>query len=29
MVFDGRQLTFAWTDFGDIQRVKTAVVALY
>ena len=29
MVFDGRQLTFGWTDFGDIQRVKTAVVALY
>ena len=29
MVYDGRQLTFAWTDFGDVQRVKTAVVGLY
>ena len=29
MVYDGRQLTFAWTDFGDVQRVRTAVVGLY
>ena len=29
MVYDGRQLTFAWTGFGDVQRVKTAVVGLY
>ena len=29
MVFDGRQLTFAWTDFGEVQRVRTAVVGLY
>ena len=28
MVYDGRQLTFAWTDFGDVQRVRTAVVGL-
>ena len=29
MVFDGTRLVFAWTDFGDAQRVKTAVVDLY
>ena len=29
MVYDGRRLTFAWTDFGDVQRVRTAVVGLY
>lgn len=29
MVFDGTRLVFAWTDFGDVQRVKTAVVDLY
>ena len=29
MVFDGRQLTFAWTDFGEVQRLKTAAVELY
>ena len=28
MVYDGRQLAFAWTDFGDVQRVRTAVVGL-
>lgn len=28
MVYDGRRLVFAWTDFGDVQRVKTAVVNL-
>ena len=28
MVYDGRKLTFAWTDFGDVQRVRTAVVDL-
>ena len=28
MVYDGRQLTFAWTDFGGVQQVRTAVVGL-
>ena len=29
MVFDGTRLVFAWTDFGETQRVKTAVVDIY
>ena len=29
MVFDGHRLTFAWTDFGEIQRVRSAVVEVY
>ena len=26
MVYDGTRLIFAWTDFGDVERVRTAVV---
>ena len=29
MVFDGTRLVFAWTDFGEVQRVKSAVVGVY
>ncbi len=29
MVFDGTHLVFAWTDFGEEQRVKSAVVGVY
>lgn len=29
MVFDGTRLVFAWTDFGETQRVRSAVVELY
>ena len=28
MVYDGARLIFAWTDFGDVERVRTAVVEL-
>lgn len=28
MVYDGRRLVFAWTDFADGQRVRTAAVEL-
>ncbi len=28
MVHDGRRLVFAWTDFGDVQRIRTAAVDL-
>lgn len=28
MVFDGTQLVFAWTDFGEVQRIRTAVVEI-
>ncbi len=28
MVYDGARLIFAWTDFGDVERVRTAVVDL-
>lgn len=28
MVYDGERLIFAWTDFTDVERVKTAVVEL-
>lgn len=29
MVFDGSRLVFAWTDFGETQRVRSAVVGIY
>lgn len=29
MVFDGTHLVFAWTDFGEVQRVKSAAVGVY
>ena len=29
MVFDGTRLVFAWTDFGEVQRVRSAVVGIY
>lgn len=29
MVFDGRRLIFAWTDFGEAQKVRSAVVEMY
>ena len=29
MVFDGTRLVFAWTDFGETQRVRSAVVGIY
>ena len=29
MVFDGSRLIFAWTDFGEMQRVRSAVVGIY
>ena len=29
MVFDGTRLVFAWTDFGETQRVRSAVVGVY
>ncbi|MDE0005097.1 MAG: sialidase family protein [Rhodospirillaceae bacterium] len=29
MVFDGTRLVFAWTDFGESQRVRSAVVGIY
>ena len=29
MVFDGTRLVFAWTDFGEVQRVKSAGVGIY
>ena len=28
MVYDGTRLVFAWTDFGDVEQVRTAVVEL-
>ena len=29
MVFDGTRLVFAWTEFGETQRVRSAVVRIY
>lgn len=28
MVYDGQRLVFAWTDFGDVQQLRTAIVEL-
>jgi len=28
MVYDGTRLVFAWTDFGEVEQVKTTVVEL-